>query len=135
MIKNRKSIFNFGNANTILKGRIPGQLIIQYTDNCNGTCPQCSMRRTEKYKRSKLAKKEIYKIIDSAAKQNIQALSFTGGEPFIYKDELIDLIKYASCIGIPLKWKSMKDSEYVRLWEQDIKYYNQCDYFNGRKAK
>ena len=102
MIKNRKSIFNFGNANTILKGRIPGQLIIQYTDNCNGTCPQCSMRRTEKYKRSKLAKKEIYKIIDSAAKQNIQALSFTGGEPFIYKDELIDLIKYASCKGIPL---------------------------------
>ena len=102
MIKNIKSVFNSGNANTILKGRIPGQLIIQYTDNCNATCPQCSMRRTKGYKRSKLAKEEIYKMIDSAAKQNIQALSFTGGEPFIYKDELIDLIKYASCIGIPL---------------------------------
>jgi organic radical activating enzyme len=111
--------FKFSNIFTFLKNRP-----LKY-----------SMRRTKGYKRSKLAKEEIYKMIDSAAEQNIQALSFTGGEPFIYKDELIDLIKYASCIGIPLKWKSMKDSEYVRLWEQDIKYYNQCDYFNGRKAK
>lgn len=97
----KKSVFNFGHFTQIIKGRIPGQLIIQYTDNCNAACPQCSMRKTEAYKRSKLAKEEICKIIDSAAAQNIQALSFTGGEPFIYESELLDLIKYASEKGIP----------------------------------
>lgn len=86
---------------TILKGRIPGQLIIQYTDACNALCPQCSMRRTENFRRSKLSSEEIRKIIDSAAAQKVQALSFTGGEPFLYRDELIGLIQYASDKGIP----------------------------------
>lgn len=35
MIPGGKSIFNIGNVAPILKGRIPGQLIIQYTDSCN----------------------------------------------------------------------------------------------------
>ncbi len=102
MLKRRKAFFNMDNVIPILKGRIPGQLIIQYTDSCNATCPQCSMRKTEDFKRSKLEKEEICRIIDSAAQQNIQAISFTGGEPFIYKDELIELIKYASNKGVPL---------------------------------
>lgn len=97
-----KSIFNINNIKPILNGRIPGQLVIQYTDFCNGACPQCGMRKTEAYKRSKLPKEELYRIIDSAAEQNIQAMSFTGGEPFIFKDELVDLIRYASGKGIPL---------------------------------
>ena len=37
-----------------------------------------------------------------AANQNIQALSFTGGEPFIYETELLELIQYATNKGIPL---------------------------------
>ncbi|HVI41588.1 MAG TPA: radical SAM protein [Anaerovoracaceae bacterium] len=97
-----KTIFNLENVTPLLKGRIPGQLIIQYTDVCNAACPQCSMRKTENYQRSKLSKDEVYKIIDSAAEKKIQAISFTGGEPFLFKDELIDLIQYASVKGIPL---------------------------------
>ncbi len=98
----QRTIFNLENVTPLLKGRIPGQLIIQYTDVCNARCPQCSMRITENYQRSKLSKTEICKIIDSAAEQKIQAISFTGGEPFLYKDELIGLIQYASDKGIPL---------------------------------
>ncbi len=89
------------NVRSILKGRIPGQVIIQYTNSCNATCPQCSMRRTENFERSKLQEREIRKIIDSAARQKIQALSFTGGEPFLYQERLISLIQYASELGIP----------------------------------
>ncbi len=40
-------------------------------------------------------------IIDAAAKKGIEALSFTGGEPFLYSDEIIELIRYASSCGIP----------------------------------
>ena len=105
-----KQIFNFNNLKPILKGRIPGQLIIQYTDFCNATCPQCGMRKTESYERSKLDEDEIKRIIDAAADKNIQSLSFTGGEPFIFKDPV-----------------------YKQIWKEDLKYYNKCEYFDGRK--
>ncbi|MGB8450738.1 MAG: radical SAM protein [Anaerocolumna sp.] len=94
-------MLNSKNVQSIIKGRIPGQVIIQYTNGCNATCPQCSMRRTETFERSKLEESEIRKIIDSAASQEIQALSFTGGEPFLYQEQLISLIQYASELGIP----------------------------------
>ncbi len=97
----RNSIFNLKALIPLLQGRIPGQLVIQYTDVCNATCPQCGMRKTENYSRSKLSKEEVCKIIDSAAEQNIQALSFTGGEPFLFRNELIELIQYASDKKIP----------------------------------
>lgn len=87
---------------SILKGRIPGQLVIQYTDACNAMCPQCGMRKTEKFQRSKLPREALCRIIDAAAEKKIHALSFTGGEPFLYKDELLGLIRYASDRKIPL---------------------------------
>jgi len=101
MINTKNPIFQIKNAIPMLKGRIPGQVIIQCTDNCNGLCPQCSMRKSETFKRSKLSEVEIRKIIDSAAKQKIQSLSFTGGEPFLYEEQLISLIQYASDRNIP----------------------------------
>ncbi len=101
MIGTNNSIFKLENVTPLFNGRIPGQLIIQYTDICNARCPQCSMRVTKDFQRSKLSEDEICKIIDSAAEQKIQAISFTGGEPFLFKDELINLIQYASDKGIP----------------------------------
>ncbi|MDF2653816.1 MAG: putative Fe-S oxidoreductase [Bacillota bacterium] len=99
--KGRSSILYSDALFPILQGRIPGQLIIQYTDVCNALCPQCSMRKTEKYERSKLSREEVCRIIDAAAEQRVQALSFTGGEPFLFLDELIELIQYASFKKIP----------------------------------
>lgn len=98
---NNKSIFNISNLASVLKGRIPGQLVIQYTDFCNAECPQCGMRKTENYQRFKISKEEIVKILDAAARQNIQSISFTGGEPFIFVEELVSMIKYASHKKIP----------------------------------
>lgn len=96
------SIFNLNNAVKMMQNRIPGQVVVQFTDSCNATCPQCAMRKTNNFKRSKLDEQEIKKIIDHAAKNKFQALSFTGGEPFIYKDELLRNITYATQKGIPL---------------------------------
>lgn len=96
------SVFNFNNIKKIFSGRIPGQVIIQYTDRCNATCPQCNMRRTSDFQRHKIPKEEVIKIIDACSKNSVQALSFTGGETFLYQDELLELIKYATSKGIPL---------------------------------
>lgn len=51
-MKKLKSVFGRDTLSPILRGRIPGQLVIQYTDLCNVACPQCSMRKTENYQRS-----------------------------------------------------------------------------------
>jgi hypothetical protein len=42
---NGKSILNFNSARSILKGRIPGQLVIQYTDFCNAECPSAACEK------------------------------------------------------------------------------------------
>jgi len=89
------------NLPSLMRGRTPGQLIIQTTDYCNATCPQCGMRKQEKFKRSKLETESMKRIIDRASKNNVKALSFTGGEPFMFQDELFECISYAKEKNIP----------------------------------
>lgn len=86
---------------TLFRGRTPGQLIIQTTDRCNATCPQCGMRKQEKFQRSRLDKDAMKRIIDRASANRVKALSFTGGEPFLYQDDLFECIRYARKRGIP----------------------------------
>ena len=84
----------------ILSKRIPGQVVIQYTDRCNAQCPQCGMRATERFERSKLDVDTVKKMIDAAVKKGFKALSFTGGEPLLFLEEVAQLLKYARQAGI-----------------------------------
>lgn len=83
------------------RNRIPGQLIIQITDACNACCPQCGMRVTEGFKRSSLSLDTIKRFIDAAAEKGFQSISFTGGEPLLFLNDLIEMIRYAGYAGIP----------------------------------
>jgi MoaA/NifB/PqqE/SkfB family radical SAM enzyme len=85
---------------TFLKGRVPGQLVIQLTDKCNALCPQCGMRVTSKFPRSTLDLDQIRRTIDAAAERGISVLSFTGGEPLLYLDHLVELLDHAGRAGI-----------------------------------
>ncbi|HEB72626.1 MAG TPA: radical SAM protein [Nitrospirae bacterium] len=80
--------------------RVPGQVVIQYTEVCNAACPQCGMRKSNKFNRSTMDFNKAKKIIDHAATHGVSALSFTGGEPFLYFDEIMRLIDHASSAGI-----------------------------------
>ncbi len=84
----------------LLRGRTPGQLIIQITDRCNATCPQCSMRVSNNFSRSSLSVQQCRDIIDRAAKNGVQALSITGGEPLLHLDDICELMNYAKTAGI-----------------------------------
>lgn len=90
-----------GTVLTFLKGRMPGQLVIQITDRCNATCPQCGMRTTSDFPRTRLSTERIKAIIDAAGEKGIQALSFTGGEPMLLRKDLPELIRHAGKAGIP----------------------------------
>jgi hypothetical protein len=85
----------------LLKGHIPAQLVIQYTDHCNARCPQCGMNIGNRFPRSRLGGDEIRRIIDAAAARGVGAVSFTGGEPLLFLDELLGYIRYAGRAGIP----------------------------------
>ncbi len=88
-------------AALMLKGRMPGQLVIQITDRCNATCPQCGMRKTNKFDRTRLSNDQLKAVIDSAGEKNFQAISFTGGEPMLLGKDLPGLIRHAGAAGIP----------------------------------
>ena len=81
------------------RGRVPGQLIIQLTDQCNARCPQCGMRVSEKFARTRLANDRVKRLLDAAIQRGIQIVSFTGGEPLLLLDDLIVLINYAGKLG------------------------------------
>jgi uncharacterized Fe-S cluster-containing radical SAM superfamily protein len=84
----------------LLHRRLPGQLVIQITDRCNASCPQCGMRASADFPRSKLPLDDVKRILDRAAEKGIQVVSFTGGEPFLYLEELAEMIRYAGRAGI-----------------------------------
>jgi hypothetical protein len=89
---------------TLLKlsrGRAPGQVVIQYTDACNASCPQCGMRREAPFERSTLGVARAKEIIDSAVQAGVSALSFTGGEPLLFLDDVVELLRHAGQAGIP----------------------------------
>lgn len=90
-----------GVLRTFRQGRTPGQLIVQLTDACNASCPQCGMRRNAPFRRSLLLLDRCRSIIDHAADSGIQALSITGGEPLLYRTELLTLLNHATSRNIP----------------------------------
>lgn len=96
-----KPLRSFRNLKPLLFGRLPGQLVIQYSNLCNADCPQCGMRRSEKIARHTLDKGYVKKLIYSAAEKGIQSLSFTGGEPLLFLDDIVEFTHYATQAGIP----------------------------------
>ena len=93
--------FSFRNVLRVARGRMPGQVVIQYTDHCNATCPQCEMRKQNSFARSKLDVETGRKILDAAHEKGVEAVSFTGGEPFLAKNDILTLIQHATDLGIP----------------------------------
>jgi MoaA/NifB/PqqE/SkfB family radical SAM enzyme len=93
-------LLSLKNIQSFVQGMIPGQLVIQIHSHCNAHCPQCGMRVTSGADRSKLAVDDIKRMIDSAAEKGVTAVSFTGGEPLLFFDELLALIEHAQKAGI-----------------------------------
>ncbi len=80
---------------------LPGQVVIQITDKCNATCPQCGMRISSDFERKTLDREDVFRIIDAAADRKVKAISFTGGEPLLRLDDLCDYMERAGERQIP----------------------------------
>ncbi len=93
--------FSWQNVWRLARGRMPGQVVIQYTDRCNATCPQCEMRRQNDFPRTSLDVETGKRILDAARQRGIAAVSFTGGEPFLARHDILELVRHASELGFP----------------------------------
>jgi MoaA/NifB/PqqE/SkfB family radical SAM enzyme len=58
------------------------------------------MRKTEPFPRSRLPLDAVKRILDAAARNGIKIVSFTGGEPLLLLDDLVQVINYAGRAGI-----------------------------------
>ncbi len=88
-----------GTLGRLFRGQAPGQLIIQLTDRCNARCPQCGMRVLNRFQRTRLDNAYVKQLLDAGARQGMRMVSFTGGEPLLFRDDLIALITYAGEVG------------------------------------
>jgi MoaA/NifB/PqqE/SkfB family radical SAM enzyme len=74
-------------------------ILIYYTYKCNIQCGHCSYscgpHRTEK-----MNMEDAKRIIRGAAFSGIHVIELMGGELFLYYDELLELITYASALGM-----------------------------------
>jgi MoaA/NifB/PqqE/SkfB family radical SAM enzyme len=84
----------------LLRGRIPPQVVLQYTDQCNAACGQCAMRAANRFPRSTLDPERVKRLIDAMAERGVAALSFTGGEPLLHLDDVLELMRYAGAAGV-----------------------------------
>lgn len=85
----------------LLKGRLPGQAVIQITTRCNASCAQCGMSVAHAYPRHSLDPLVVDRVLDTVARLGMQAVSFTGGEPLLDLPSLTGMIRRARKLGIP----------------------------------
>lgn len=71
------------------KGFYPEEIIFASTDSCNLLCPHCFVSRQS----NRLDIDDCKKLILSAIPQ-IQKIGFSGGEPFLYKEFLFQIVKF-----------------------------------------
>ena len=84
------------------KGFFPTEIIFSTTNACNLNCPHCFVKKsTEKLdiQKAKDLIEECCKFQDSNTYSSnlpfINKIGFTGGEPFLYKDFLFEITKFA----------------------------------------
>ncbi len=92
--------FCLSDLGRLARGRIPGQVVIQYTDRCNASCVQCGMRTGNRFTRSTLRPEFLLPQIEAMAARGVAAISFTGGEPLLCLDDIAPLARRARAAGI-----------------------------------
>lgn len=74
-------------------------LVFLYTYQCTSECDICTFSCSPKRK-EKMDKKTAKRLIKEAKDNNIFLIGFAGGEPLLFKDEIIELLEYCKSLDI-----------------------------------
>lgn len=96
----RSPFLSPGNWLRLARGRVPGQVVLQYTTRCNAACAQCGMRAGNPEPRVCTDPDQAKRLIDALAERGVVSLSLTGGEPLLFAEEIASLADYAARAGI-----------------------------------
>ena len=86
---------------SVLRDEYLGKLTIVLTECCNHICDYC-FKSCDNSKKQEMEPDDWLRVIDEAHALGVQEITFTGGEPFLYKD-FISLIAHCTSKGIYTK--------------------------------
>lgn len=79
---------------SVLRDEYPSKLTIVLTEYCNHICDYC-FKSCDNSKKQEMEPNDWLDVIDQAHALGVQEISFTGGEPFLYRD-FISLIAHCT---------------------------------------
>ena len=77
---------------------LPNEIVIELTNRCNLNCSFC-FNKQGTADTFEISQKDVFNILDNAFNLGINAVRFTGGEPFLRKD-LYEILKKAKSLGL-----------------------------------
>ncbi len=102
-----------------LRDEYPHKLTIVLTECCNHQCDYC-FKSCDSSRGQELSAEEWLRVIDQAQQMGVQEITFTGGEPFLYKD-FLKLVAHCSEKGIYTKISTngtLLDKDAIRRLKQ-----------------
>jgi len=96
------------------------RMLLMYTDKCTANCSHCAAESSPNHN-SKMSVGEAKRYIKIAASKGFKCILWTGGEIFIYYDEILELTEYGSSLGLVFTidtnayWATSKEIAYEKL--------------------
>ncbi len=78
------------------------KLYVYQTNRCNSRCKHCWVDASP-FNKDSLAAEQVIPVIDRAIALGLKTVKVTGGEPFILKKPLFEIMKHAASLGLETK--------------------------------
>jgi pyruvate-formate lyase-activating enzyme len=115
--------------------------LVLFSKGCNLACPECY--NLEQANNSKRELGNVYDVIDRYLNPMHEAVVFLGGEPFIWKDDLVRVSRYVKEKGLKTKiftnglgshntLLQLCDDDLVDMFSVDIKCVRDCATVTGK---
>ncbi len=76
------------------------QFYLALTNRCNLECIMCSTTRHNHQMENELTLDEWIQVLENITRFEVEVITFGGGEPFIRKDDLVQLVRFVASKGI-----------------------------------
>lgn len=122
-----------------LAGNIPDanlrfhQFYLALTNRCNLECVMCSTTRHDHQLEKELSLEEWIKVLKNITRYKVEVITFGGGEPFIRKNDLLQLVRFVASKGITVNIVtngtliSGDDLERIRDLKERVIFLVSCD--------
>lgn len=115
------------------KGLTFHQFYLALTNKCNLECIMCTTTRHNHRLEKELSRGEWMRVLENITRHNIEVITFGGGEPFMRKDDLLELAGFVASKGITVNIVTNgtlireDDLERIRDIREKVVFLVSCD--------